>query len=134
MEQPPKIEKNEQLEQFAEELQAAIELIQNKDFLIESGQLTEKEAKQMQLVFTDFESWGNVKDDKAALIKIIQVNLGEHREPIDQYEIQGSGEVGLIKINVYPTDQAGVNLVVYKYKGGDVVWAIQPEDFVQELK
>ncbi|MBD3359481.1 MAG: hypothetical protein GF365_02125 [Candidatus Buchananbacteria bacterium] len=129
MEQPPQIEKKESLEKFAEELGEAIEAIQGLDFLVESEQLTVLEAKQIQMVLADFESWQAVEDDKAELVKIMQEHLGEHQEAIKNYELLGTEEVGEIKVKVYPTDQAGVNLAVYKYQDGDVVWALQPEEF-----
>lgn len=132
MEQPPEIEKKEQLEQFEQELQEAVEAIQSAEFLVETEQLTAEEARQMQFIFTDFESWESVKDQKDELVKIMQNNLGEHREAVKQYEIKGTGAVGTINVNVYPTDQEGVNLAVYKYKDGDVAWAVQPEDFAEE--
>jgi hypothetical protein len=129
MEQPPQMEKKESLEKFTQELGEAIETIQEFDFLVETEQITEKEAKQIQIVLADFESWPAVENDKAELVKIMQEHLGEHQETIKNYELLGTEDVGKIKVKIYPTDQPGVNLAVYKYQDSDVVWALQPKEF-----
>jgi len=132
MEQPPKLEKQEKLEQFEQELEAGIEFIQSLDMLVEMGELTEEEAKQAQIVFEDFESWPDVKDAQEAKDMIMKM-LPEQVEPVDQYQMTGSEGVGNIDVTVFPTNQEGVNLTKFKYEDESIVWALRPIDFEKQV-
>ncbi|MFC1598829.1 hypothetical protein ACFL2U_02370 [Patescibacteria group bacterium] len=131
MEQPPKFEKQEKLEQFKEEFEGGIEAVQGFAELVEMGVMEEEDARASQVVFEDFKSWEDVKDAQEVKDMMTGI-LPENVEPVDQYKMAGSEGVGEINVTVYPTNQEGVNLTKYKYDDGKIVWALQPLDFEKQ--
>lgn len=126
-------EKEKNLELFKEELKAGIEFIQSIDFLVESEQISEDDAKQVQIIFEDFDSWAGVSG-LAETADIIKSELAVDQDDVQSYNISGAEDVGDIEVNVYTsTKEDGVNLVQFKYEDGTAVYGLRPVDY-QEIQ
>jgi len=126
-------ELQEQLEQFGQEIEAAIEML-TPDALAELQEMG-METNDIQMVFEDFESWENVynsDEQPDAWKEEIKNHIGENPKQIDQYKIQGAEDVGEIEVTIYKTDIEGVNFTKFKYENGDKVFALRPQGFEEE--